>query len=82
MVLKKLILALALMIGAFVMAPAPSQAMPLGASAAVETTTPAKVDKVQYYYRRRYRPQYYGYRPYYRPRYRYYRPYNRRRFFY
>lgn len=71
--LKRLILTLALLIGAFVAAPSATQASSLGASAQAQEAAPANVEKAQFYfYRRRYRPRYYGYRRYYRPR--YYRP--------
>ena len=79
--LKKLILAIAVLIGAFAASQVPSQATPLGASAQAETAAPAQIDKVQYYYYRRYRPRYYGYRRSYRPRYYYYRPRRYRRFY-
>lgn len=79
MLLKRLILTLALMIGAFVMAPAATQAAPLGASAQAEQAAPTNVQKAQFYYYRRYRPRYRYYRRYYRPRYYYYRP---RRYYY
>ncbi|TDR94822.1 hypothetical protein [Enterovirga rhinocerotis] len=81
--LKRLILTLALLIGAFVVTQGPSQAAPLGASAQAQSTAPANVEKAQYYYyRRRYRPRYYGYRRYYRPRAYYYRPPVYRRYYY
>lgn len=80
MLLKRLILTLALVLGAFVMAPATTQAAPLGASAQAEQAAPSNVQKTQFYYYRRYRPRYYGYRRYYRPRVYYYRP--RRRVYY
>ncbi len=80
--LKKIVLVLALLFGALAVTQAPSQAAPLGASAQAQTAVPSSIEKAQYYYyRRRYRPRYYGYR-YYRPRY-FYRPrYYRRSFFY
>lgn len=78
--LKRLILTLALLIGAFAVAPSAVQAAPLGASAQAEQAAPANIQKAQYYYYRRYRPRYYGYRRYYRPRYYYYRP--RRHYYY
>ena len=78
--LKRLILTLALLIGAFAVSPGAVQASPLGASAAAEQAAPSSVDKAQFYfYRRRYRPRYYYYRRYHRPRYYYYRP---RRYYY
>jgi hypothetical protein len=82
-VLKRLILTLALLIGAFAVSPSVTQAAPLGASAQAQEAAPANVEKAQYwYYRRRYRPRYYYYRPYYRryyrPRVYYYRPRYRR----
>ena len=84
-VLKRLFLTLALLIGAFAVAPTATQAAPLGASAQAERAVPTNVDRAYYYvYRRRYRPRYYYYRPrYYRPRVYYYRPrYYRPRYYY
>ena len=84
-VLKRLFLTLALLIGAFAVAPTATQAAPLGASAQAERAAPNTIEKAQYYYyRRRYRPRYYYYRPrYYRPRAYYYRPrYYRPRYYY
>ena len=78
--LKRLFLTLALVIGAFALAPSASQAAPLGVSAMAQKAAPTNVDKAYYYYYRRYRPRYYGYRRYYRPRYYYYRP--RRHYYY
>lgn len=79
--LKRLILTLALVIGAFAASPSVTQAAPLGASAQAQQAAPANVEKAQFYfYRRRYRPRYYYYRRAYRPRYYYYRP--RRRIYY
>lgn len=76
--LKKLFLALALMIAGAALAPQAAQAAFIGAGAAsVEQAAPSAVDKVYYVYRYRYRPRYYVRRHYYRPRYvyrRYYRP--------
>ena len=80
MLLKRLILTIALLIGAFAMSPSAVQAAPLGASAQAEQAAPSNVQKAQFFYYRRYRPRYYGYRRYYRPRVYYYRP--RRRVYY
>ena len=73
-VLKRLILTLALLIGAFVMTPSTTKAAPLGASAQAEKAAPSNIDKAWYYYRRRYYRRYYWRPRYYRRRY-YYRRY-------
>lgn len=73
-VLKKLILGLALMLGALAVSQGSSQATPLGSSAQIPATGPEQVQKAQYYYYRRWRPRRYHYRRYYRPRAYYYRP--------
>ena len=80
--LKKIVLALALLFGALAATQVPSQAAPLGGTAQAQTAVPSSVEKAQYYYyRRRFGPRYYRPR-YYRPRY-FYRPrYYRRSFFY
>ena len=80
--LRKLILILALIVGAFAFTQGPSQATPLAASSQASQAAPAQAEQAQFFYYRR--PRY----RYYRPRYRYYRPYygyrrhfNRRRFY-
>ena len=86
---RRIILVLALLVGALAFAQGPSQAAPLGATAQAGVASPMKAEKSYYYrtyyyrpryrYWRFYRPRYYYYRPryrfyrYYRPRYRYYR---------
>lgn len=80
--LKRIVLVLALLVGALAVTQGTSQASPLGASAHAESAAPSQVAKAQYYYRR-YRPRRFYYRRYYRPRVFYYRPrYYRRSFYY
>ncbi|HMO30805.1 hypothetical protein [Enterovirga sp.] len=79
--LKRLILTLALLIGAFAMSPSATRAAPLGASAQAAQASPIQVQKAYYYvYRRRYYRPRYHYR-YYRPR-RYYYYHRPRRYYY
>lgn len=81
--LRRLVLALALALGAFMVAPNASQATPLGATLQTDVAAPAKAEKAYYVYRYRYyRPRYRYYRRYYRPRYYSYRPRYYRRYYY
>jgi len=73
--LKRLLLMLALIIGAFAMAPSSSQATPLGVAAQLATEAPVQVEKARYYRVRYYRPRRHHYRRYYAPRRHYYRRY-------
>lgn len=66
--LKRIVLVLALLVGALAVTQGSSQASPLGASAQAQSAAPGEVSKAQYYYYRPYRPRRF-YRPYYRPRY-------------
>ena len=81
--LKKLLLALALVFAGAALAPERAQAALFGPGAAgVEQAAPSNVGEAQYY-RYRYRPRRYIVRRYYRPRYfvrRYYRPRYYRRY--
>ncbi|WP_375461683.1 hypothetical protein [uncultured Enterovirga sp.] len=72
--LRRIILVLALVVGALAFAQSPGQAAPLGATAQAAIASPLKAEKAYYVYRTYYSRPRYRYRRYYRPRYNYYRP--------